>query len=353
MGLKHYLSDVACKRRTASPLIKAGLTSLSYLYRAALHMRHAAYDRKWLPVTKLSRPVISVGNIAVGGTGKTPFVQLLASVLQPFCRVAILSRGYGSQIERSGKSVKVASGGKPFFTPKECGDEPFCLGQQTSADIWIGRDRVLSGQRAIEAGAECLLLDDGLQHRRLHRDWELILIDGQDPFAQGEFLPHGWLRDLPTRLGEADLLIANPLRDLTAYKQKQTLLKSYTEAPLLAVYPELVQRQVWAQKRVSVFCGLGRPERFIHALKEAGCTLVDTLFLLDHQRPTEAELSQFAKASQKKGADCILCTRKDWVKLREDFVCALPIVAVDMQLKISEGQEHWDTLIDNILKMRA
>jgi len=356
MPLMQYFLDVITERRPSSPFIRGGLAALSYLFRAGVGLRHLAYTRRWLSSVKLTAPVISVGNIVVGGTGKTPVVHMLARELQSLCKTAILSRGFRSRIERSGKVVKVASGGQSAYLPDVCGDEPFYLGQETLADVWVGRDRVECGRRAIDQGAECLILDDGMQHRRLQRDKELIVVDGKDPFSQGRFLPRGLLRDLPSRFQEADLIIANHITDPSHGASLELELRKYTDAPIMGVYVKLLESEKISQRRVGVFCGIGRPERFIENLRALNVDIADTLFLLDHHSPPEEQLLRFIDQCQKKGAESILCTTKDWVKLAPSFQAALPILPVKMQLEISCGQTHWDAFIthiaDHIIKNR-
>ncbi len=343
-----YLLDVMTDRRKAPPFVRGTLAALSYLFQAGIKARHWAYERHYLTSTQLSVPVISIGNIVIGGTGKTPFTQLLVNALHDRCRVAILSRGYQSQMERSGKVHLIARQGTPFFSPDVCGDEPFLLGQTTQADVWVGRDRVECGRRAIEEGAQCLVLDDGMQHRKLARDLELVMIDGRDPFAQERFLPRGLLRDFPSRLRNADLVIANHVITQEQVQRLNAQLKKYTDAPLLTLHVDMVETEALRGKKVGLFCGLGRPERFIDTIQHVGVDLVATLLLNDHKRPTDLQLRDFAKRCREQGAELLLCTYKDWVKLSQNFSCDLPIVPVKMQLKLFSGQEHWDRLLQRI-----
>jgi tetraacyldisaccharide 4'-kinase len=348
MPLMQYFLDVIAERRPSPAFVRGGLTALSYLFRAGVELRHLAYEKRWLPAVKLQAPVISVGNIVVGGTGKTPVVQKLVRELQGLCKTAILSRGFRSRVERSGKVVKVAGGGQAMYDPRICGDEPFCLGQETLADVWVGRDRVECGRRAIQEGAECLILDDGMQHRRLARDVELIVVDGKDPFSQGRFLPRGRLRDVPSRLIAADLIIANHLDDPLRGAELGQELGKYTDAPLVGVYVKPLDEEKIRGKRVGVFCGIGRPERFIETLRALDADIAGTLFVLDHCSPHEEQLHRFIEECQKKGAAHILCTVKDWVKLPPAFQAVLPIFPVGMQLEISYGKTHWDAILTHI-----
>ena len=144
-------------------------------------LKNSFYDRKWISISSLPATVVSVGNIVAGGTGKTPFVHLLAKTFR-HRKVAILSRGYGS-----------------------IADEALLLARRLpEVKVYVGKDRVASGIKAIKEGAELLILDDGFQYRRLARDFDLVLLDGDDLFGKGHYLPWGYLRDSPKRLREAD-----------------------------------------------------------------------------------------------------------------------------------------------------
>jgi len=353
MPLMQYILDVMTERRPSSVFVRGGLSVLSYAFRAGVGLRHLAYAKKWLSSTQLSVPVISIGNIVVGGTGKTPVVHMLTRALQGSCKTAILSRGFRSEIERSGKVLKVASQGQPAYAPNVCGDEPYYLGRETLADVWVGSDRVEAGRRAIQEGAECLILDDGMQHRRLVRDLEVVIVDGKDPLSQGRFLPRGCLRDLPSRLSETHLIVCNHVSDSSQWEKVQRELKKYTEAPMIGVYVQPLEIEKMQGKRVGVYCGIGRPERFLEMLRSLKMDIVDTLLLLDHCSPEEEQLRRFIDECEKKGAECILCTTKDEVKLPRSFQAALPIFPVKMELKISFGKTHWDAFITHIAGFRT
>ena len=150
-----------------SPSSQGVPCSLESILPTLIALKNFAYHYRLLPSTKLPVPVISVGNIAVGGTGKTPLVHLLALQLQERIQLAILSRGYRSQLEKSKSCKKISSISGPLYQPAECGDEPYFLSQKTKAAIWVGANRTVSGLQAIAEGAQCLLLDDGMQHRTL------------------------------------------------------------------------------------------------------------------------------------------------------------------------------------------
>jgi len=348
MYFKHRLLEIIRGEKKA-PVIMGALAAMSGVYRSILAVRNFAYDRGWLPSVQLPAVVISVGNIIVGGTGKTPLVHLLASELQHKFPLAILTRGFRSQIEKSGAIQKIS-----FETsPDKCGDEPYFLLQKTKGCIWVGADRVASGRLAIQEGAKCLLLDDGMQHRRLKRDFEIVVVDGSDPFFQGRFLPWGLLRDSPKRLRDADLIVATHVKDL---KQLQLQLNRFTSAPLVTMDHEVVHGHALGSRgprdprKVGVFCGIGQPKRFLETVRDLKSEIVDTLILEDHGCLQDGQLEKFAEECRKKGAEMLVCTEKDFVKLSSDLSVCLSIEPIEIQLKIATGKEHWEKLMANILE---
>lgn len=322
---------------------------LSFLYRALIALRHFAYDKKIFSTHTLPIPVISIGNLIAGGTGKTPLVHLLASRLeQQNISFAILSRGYRSAIEKTNQSTPISIGQGPLFSPFECGDEPYFLAKKTKASIWVGPDRVASGRAALTQGARCLLLDDGMQHRRIGRDFEIILLDGVDPFSKGRFLPWGLLRDSPKRLKTATLIVANHVRDIVHHRSLQKQIAPFTKAPLISVCVEVINASLFPPRKAALFCGIGQPKRFLQTARDLNQQIVDTLIVRDHGSLTQKELQIFARTSREKGAEVLLCTEKDYVKLPSIDQIALPILPIEIRLQMIAGQEHWEHLIKNI-----
>ncbi len=298
-------------------------------------LRHFAYDRRLFKTHRLPACVVSVGNIAVCGTGKTPLVRLLASMLSKEISVAILTRGFRSELEHSGRRERIPLEAR---SAAYYGDEPLWLSRKTGVAVWVGKDRVKSGALAISEGAQVLLLDDGMQHRRLERDIEIVVVDGCDPFAGGV------LRDSPSRLRCATLIVAVGVQDYTKlYKQ----LSSFSTAPLVGMQKRALTT-LPPHQRVGVFCGIGRPERFVQTVRDLNQEIVDTLFCKDHTLPSLEELHLFARGCREKGATALLCTEKDGVKL--DATLELPVVPVEIGLEIVAGEEHWEQLIETILK---
>jgi tetraacyldisaccharide 4'-kinase len=291
--------------------------------------------------------VISIGNIAVGGTGKTPLVQKLVKQLSTKMDLAVLSRGFLSQIESSGKVEKISEGIGCSLPVQYCGDEPYLLANTISVPIWVGRNRIESGYRALAEKKQCLLLDDGMQYRSLARDIEIVVIDAKDPFGRRKFLPSGLLRDTPKRLGQASWIVANHIDSTEEYKKLQQELSAYSLAPVIGMKLAVCNLKEVQGKKVGVFCALGRPERFLQTVEEIGCNIVDHVFLPDHMPFTAQELNLFATRCREKTAEILLCTEKDWVKL-PSFRSCIPVIALRIELEVVEGHAIWQQMLEQI-----
>lgn len=329
MLLENYVLDAMEGRWRGRSILRA----LSYLYRTGVRLRNEAYDRGILAVHACGLPVISIGNIVAGGTGKTPFVKFLAQELSKNFRVAILSRGYRSAVEKTGETLQVI----PTTDVSQCGDEPCWLARSLpQVQVWVGKNRLKSAQQAQQNGADVILMDDGMQHRQLKRDFEIILVNGEDPFGKGFFLPRGLLRDSPHRLAKADCIVA-----INPSSQIEEQLRSFTQAPLICA--RTVSELSLTGKKVAVFCAIGRPERFLKSVRETGGEIVASFFKPDHEPFHAEELRDFA---EKSGADALVCTEKDHVKLASDFKCQLPIIPLPSRLEISSAA--WEQILNKI-----
>src|SRR3569833_1298771 len=179
------------------------LLPLSWLYRAVMVARRVFYEQGWLPSYRIARPVIVVGNLTVGGTGKTPFVAWLAEKLKERgLRVGVLSRGYGS-------TSTVPRAVEPNSPWQQVGDEPLLLRQRTGCDVVVSVNRAAGAEMLVRRGADVIVSDDGLQHLRLARDLEIVVIDGARGFGNGRLLPAGPLREPSSRAALANVVVVN------------------------------------------------------------------------------------------------------------------------------------------------
>lgn len=320
---------------------------ISALFSLAVRLRHLAYDKGFCKVHTLPIFIVSVGNIAAGGTGKTPLIRKLVNHLDPKIRLAILTRGFLSKIESSSQVEKISEGKGCSLPVQHCGDEPYLLAKTTSVPIWVGRNRIESAYRAIAEKMQCLLLDDGMQYRSLARNLEIIVVDAKDPFGRKKFLPSGLLRDTPSRLNQADWIVANHVDSVYEYEELKKKISLYSLAPIIGMKVVVCKPQEVAGKRVGVFCALGRPERFLHTVEEIGCHIVDHLFLPDHEPFRSNELNVFAKRCKEKAAEVLVCTEKDWVKL-SSFRCCIPVIALRVELEITAGHSSWQDMLNQI-----
>jgi tetraacyldisaccharide 4'-kinase len=220
--------------------------------------------------------------------------------------------------------------------------------------VWVGKHRHEAARRAAKQGTDIVILDDGMQYRKLARDVEIVIVDGQDLLAGGRLVPAGRLRDFPSRLGKADFIIVNHAEEelpLSAYQQQ---LSPFTHAPAATVRtrPVLKSGESIAGRRVGVFCALGRPERFIAAIRAMPCDIVAAFAAPDHTAISEDALRNFTEQCLKKGAESLVCSAKDAVKLPQGLPLALPLAVMDAEMEILQGHEAWNAMLARIKEKR-
>lgn len=355
--LELYLKDIIRGRKSGliAVLIKSLLLPLSWLYRIGVNCRNCLYEKGWMrryvPPVPL---VISIGNIVAGGTGKTPVTLLLAGAFYERFTVAILSRGYRSKAEKLDMPLLLCEGQGPSFPASYCGDEPYLFAQRLpKAIVVVGGDRRKASFLAAKAGAQVILLDDGMQHRRLARDFDVVVVDVSDPFGQGYFLPRGFLRDEICSLARANLLILNHMSDHEQFASVKMQLEPYSSAPVVGTKGYVIairdlkgqEVSIPKEQAVGMFCAIAHPEYFRRTLEQESFHVVNEYILADHDNMDEKDLEQFAQASLKKGAKWLICTEKDCVKLQDQLTLALPIIWVQIELRVIEGQEEWQNFL--------
>ncbi len=311
------------------------LSAAARLYGLGVRMRSIRYRRPG-SVRRLPCRVISIGNLTVGGTGKTPMTLWLAARLREAGhRVAVVSRGYGGGAER--RSGVVSDGREIRMGTDDAGDEPFMMATRLpGVPVLVGRDRYGSGMRAVRRfGSRVILLDDGFQHRRLARDLDLVLLDAARPFGNGRLLPRGPLREPPEALSRADGIVltrwaegGSPPPALGRYAPSVPVFTSAHApyAPLFlpagqlppAVRPGPINpREVLRGRRVMGVSGIARNDAFAATLRDFGADRFGFLGFPDHHRYTGADLQQVVTMARHIGADLLATTEKDWVRLAD------------------------------------
>jgi tetraacyldisaccharide 4'-kinase len=335
--------------RWAAPALAAG----EILFRAGVAVRGAAYDRGWLKSARAPLPVISVGNLTAGGTGKTPLVIALAGRLMARgLRVAVVSRGYG----RSGSAplVVVARDGRIAAGAAEAGDEPLLIAAETSANVVVAPDRLRGAVHARSLGADLVILDDGFQHRRLRRDLDLVVIDARDPFAGGRLIPRGRLREPPGALARADLLVVHR-GDVSAPVPTPP---AFGAAVQVALSPRAIRDRgaalepsALAGKRAALIAAIARPERFLSTVERLGAEVVATAFLPDHAPLDAGALEEFRARARRARADLLLTTSKDAARLGPELEPS-GLAVLEVELVVLEGERELEAALDRIGEAR-
>ncbi len=320
-----YRSVITGERIGLGPAVLRFLFEVaSWGYALVVGLRNVLYDVGVLRARKLSAPVISVGNITTGGTGKTPTVIMLVKELQKMGRrPAVLTRGYGAPRLSDGA---VGKSDEVMVIESECPEVP----------VVVNGDRVAGGQQAIKRGADVLVVDDGFQHRRLSRDLNVVLVDATEPMGIPGVLPRGTWREPPYNLKRADLIMLTrceqvkpELADLAAglltqwvsarsiFQQRTAVVGVYDQdgnpVPLVAGGGE------GGAPRVAVFAGIGNPEGFLNTVRSLGMQVVTGCWFDDHhnyQLDGGNDFEGLLRVTREKGVDAWVTTLKDWVKLR-------------------------------------
>jgi tetraacyldisaccharide 4'-kinase len=320
-----YWRKIANGTRKSIPdrLLVISLIPFSIIYALIQQARANLYRVGILKSRRLPRPVISIGNITVGGTGKTPVAAYIARfLLAQGVKVAVLSRGYGGSLE--GTTAIVSDGVTIQLEPEQCGDEPFLLARTIPGlMVVIGPDRYEAGLLAASTFyPDVFLLDDGFQHLRLHRDLNILLLDYSHPFGNGWTLPAGLLREPRSALARADMCIftrcpEGPLSpralpgtvSCNARHQLSTARSFSEDIPLH--FSSLHNRSLVA------FAGIAEPQFFFEGLRAQGLNLAATISFPDHAVYSEYQIAEITRALQVSGADSAITTEKDGVKLKQ------------------------------------
>jgi tetraacyldisaccharide 4'-kinase len=312
---------------------------LGWLYKSVVGFRNAMFDREILRARRLTWPVVSVGNISVGGSGKTPFVIMLGDLLaNRGISFDVLSRGY----RRSSRGVLKV---QPNGSPEDFGDEPLLIARKLSCPVIVGEDRHSAGLEAEErwtgAALNALhLLDDGFQHRQLHREFDIVLLNEQD--LTDELLPSGRLREPLSSLSRADAVVVDLA--FSAEKLPQGHFQIWRAQRLLDV-PAI-------NAPIIAFCGIARPKRFFADLRQHGLEVIREIVFRDHHRYTDVDAQELAQQQVLSPGSRLVTTEKDAINLGVHLGKLNPIV-IPMRITLTNPDAALDHMLGIIAERRS
>ncbi len=308
---------------------------LSAIYGGMVGARNALYDGRVLGSRRLQGPVISVGNISAGGSGKTPFVILLGELLKARgIGFDVLSRGYG----RKTRGVLLVD---PGGLPAEFGDEPLLIARRLQAPVVVGENRYEAGKFAeSQLGPRMHLLDDGFQHRGLARDFDIVLVTPED--TRDRLLPAGRMREPLSSLQRADVVVlasgaapeAFPVAGKMVWRVRRGIVTQ-------GVTPKVADRPI-------VFCGIARPQNFLLQLRAAGIDPVAEAFFRDHHAYTEKDVHDLLQLKQRSEAGGFVTTEKDAVNLGGYLDALAPLAVIPVKMELADAANAVDTMLRTI-----
>ena len=331
----------------------AALGTLSVGYRAALLARGWLYDTRLLKTGRLPCPVVSLGNVTVGGSGKTPLAELATLTLVALgAAPAVVSRGYG----RVTRGVQVvADRGGVRLGARAAGDEPLLLAERLPGiPVIVGENRFEAGRHAVEAhGASVIVLDDGYQNRTIAKTLEILVVSARAPWGNGRLFPRGQLREPLSSLRRSHLVVVtNPADEEAVDAVTRTLRLHDSPAPVVtARYEPLEVRRVGDGARLPLsdlrgrrllgFGGLASPRSFMETLRGIGVPLAGFAEFGDHHWYTDADLTEVARRARMAGAEGLITTEKDAARLREKALPGLPVWVLTVRMVLASGQAAW------------
>jgi tetraacyldisaccharide 4'-kinase len=381
--LEQYAIEVILNKKPGfrASLLRVILRALSFIYLAIVQVRLYLYRNRILKEHQLGCLVISIGNLTVGGTGKTPVVEKFARALQGGGRrVAILSRGYKSIDKRRKKSwlerlidqnapdpPRVVSDGKNVLLDSAtAGDEPYMLASNLrGVAVVVDKDRVKAGLHAIkELDVDTLLLDDGLQYLHLKHRLDIVLVDRQAPFGNEHLLPRGTLREPPRNIRRASYILITKCNGESNDALIQQIRRFNRTAEIIeCAHRPLYLQHVYRDERlpldylqdlyIASLCGIAAPESFESGLRRLGAKIELSRHFADHHRYTEKELRTFLERCVKRDVHAIITTEKDAVRLPKIDPLPVPIYYLRVEIEILTGHETWDHCVKRICHLQT
>jgi tetraacyldisaccharide 4'-kinase len=367
--IKDRIASIAKEDGQTQPLgIATVLHGLSILYGAVLAIRAWLYQTGILKSRALPCPVVSIGNITAGGTGKTPMAIFVAQTINKLgYRAVVISRGYKGRMERL--TGVVSDGRTVFLGPDDAGDEPYLIATAlTDIPVVVGSDRYQAGRLAIDRfSPDIIVLDDAFQHLRLKRDIDIVLLDHHAPLGNGYVLPRGRMREPASALCRAHALVftrcgdaADPPLPPMAHHGRPVfhsihvpVVQSVSPADGLPLN-ETSDFSALEGRKVVAFSGLADNDQFFDSLEQRGCRLVHQFAFADHHPYDEKDMQRIFQKAVTKGAEMLITTAKDWVKVQPVYRLPLPVTVVDARIGWKDDSPSFFSFLSStISKMMA
>lgn len=371
MNIRNKIESIMQGDLTANAgWLGALLSLMALLYGTGVRLRSTAYARQWIKKNRLDCVVVSVGNLALGGTGKTPVTIHLARLIQSYgYRVVVINRGYKGGAEETGGVV--SNGEEIAMPPRECGDEAYMMAKILKGiPVLVGRDRHAAGSMALQAfRPQVILLDDGFQHIRLKRDMDLVLLDAEEPFGNGKLFPRGVLRESKNAMQRAGAIVLTradkgrpaAFEDVERHAPGKPIFQC-AHRPYIAgmISPnttkeldaptsgEAVGMDCLKGRRGYAFSGIARNERFQETLEQAGVHVCGASFFDDHHWYSGGELKEIARSAVKKGANLIITTQKDFARIPQSVSWPLDLTVVGVEVQFAD--DGFDQFVRRRLK---
>ncbi|CAN2040842.1 Tetraacyldisaccharide 4'-kinase [Candidatus Magnetomoraceae bacterium gMMP-15] len=333
---------------------------ISISYTGIINIRAWLYKHNILKTKELPCKVVSIGNITVGGTGKTPMTIYLANLLQDFgYRPVVISRGYGGSKEKSGGIV--SNGKSILMGPDSAGDEPYLMAVKLkNTPVLIGKNRFEIGKSAIkEFNPDVIILDDAFQHIQLKRDLNIVLLDSAAPFGNNYLIPRGILREPTSRLKNADIFI------MTRYDRPDylfNLIKIKNTARNCPIFkcrhvPDELSRlgskgekiisnsDLLKDRKIFAFSGIAKNEDFKRVINSLKCDILNFLTFSDHHSYSDSDLKTILKEARKLKADCLVTTEKDYVKIADKIKWPVEVFALGIKISFGNDELHFRNII--------
>ncbi len=352
------------------------LAGCASLYKAGVKLRYAMYGSGFLKSRCLDCPVISIGNLAVGGSGKTPMAVWLAKMLvEKGLRPVVISRGYRGTLED--EAALVSDGRDVFLDAKTCGDEPYMMAMEKAFPVVVGKDRYKAGLMAVETFApDVIILDDGFQHLKLSRDLNLVLLDYNRPLGNGRMLPAGRLRETlgmaknridavvftrcppnAFRLGASQGAENKSVANDISQKLPSVPVFFCTHEPFVAQLfsvesdnnTKVFQSRRLKGKTAVLFSGLARNASFAQSVQGLGVNIADHFEFCDHYRYNGRDFKRILARAKALKVDFILTTQKDWVKVNPAYFRDVTVAVIGIRLRFSDPGRLEKFVLDNML----